>query len=112
VSEPRDFDDPRYKAWRKAVYKRDRWKCRMPGCPGTDRRLNAHHIRRWADAPALRYVVGNGVSLCRTCHKRIWGREDEFEVTFLALVTPVSADATIALLLARYGVRRPEEAQG
>lgn len=108
MSEPRDFDDPKYVAWRAAVYKRDRWKCRMPGCPRTDKRLNAHHIKRWADQPALRFVVSNGVTLCRTCHNRIWGRESDFEVTFTALIAPKGGGAAVQLMLARYGVRRQD----
>lgn len=109
MSAPRDFDDPKYKAWRSQVYKRDRWKCRMPRCPGTDKRLNAHHIKRWADAPALRFAVSNGITLCRTCHQRIWGREEDYEATFTALIAPRGGSAAIRLMMARYGVRPPEE---
>jgi hypothetical protein len=54
VSGPRDFKDPRYVRWRNAVYRRDKWACRMPGCPGLSKALNAHHIRRWANYPNLR----------------------------------------------------------
>jgi 5-methylcytosine-specific restriction endonuclease McrA len=84
----RDFDTPEYKAWRKKVYGRDRYRCQMPGCctPTTNCKLEAHHIRRWADAPQLRYVLSNGITLCERCHELVNGREDEYAPTFMAIV--------------------------
>jgi hypothetical protein len=70
-------DDRRSSAvneWRRQVYERDGWKCRISNkeCCG---RLEAHHILNWEDFPELRYEVNNGVTLCHVHHPR--GREKE-----------------------------------
>jgi hypothetical protein len=59
-------DDSETRAWRAAVLARDNGKCTL--C-GSTAKLHAHHIVRWADAPASRLVVSNGVTLCQTCHE-------------------------------------------
>jgi hypothetical protein len=51
--------------WREAVFNRDGYRCR--DC-GDASRLNAHHIIEWADDPAHRFDVDNGVTLCVECH--------------------------------------------
>jgi 5-methylcytosine-specific restriction endonuclease McrA len=56
------------KVWRKAVYERDNFNCRKCGKHGGD--LNAHHLFAYADTPALRFSVDNGVTLCPTCHTK------------------------------------------
>jgi hypothetical protein len=99
----RDYSDPRYKKWRKAVFARDRWKCRMPGCPGVQRKLNAHHIRRWANYPTLRFVVSNGIALCLACHEKVCGHEEDYESQFLRLVSQPLSDAFMRLLMMKYG---------
>jgi 5-methylcytosine-specific restriction endonuclease McrA len=54
--------------WTKAVYKRDGFTCRECGQVGG--RLNAHHVKSWAEFPDLRYELSNGVTLCEGCHAR------------------------------------------
>lgn len=103
--EARDFNDPKYKQWRQKVYGRDGFKCKMPGCTGADKRLNAHHIRKWASYPALRYVVSNGATLCRTCHEKIRGREEEYEGILTSAVCPETTNAQVRLLMMRYGAK-------
>lgn len=61
----------RYKQWRDGVYERDGYKCRR--CGDSENGIQAHHIQEWADAPALRFVVDNGETLCRTCHENHHG---------------------------------------
>jgi hypothetical protein len=105
--EPRDFNSPEYKRWRKAVYVRDKYRCQMPGCSGTCKQLNAHHIQRWADLPALRFVVSNGITLCRLCHDSIKDREAEYGSVFAALVANKGGNAALKLLLLKYA--KPKE---
>ena len=66
-------DSPEYTKWRRAVIKRDGGKCQMCGAKRT---LQVHHLERWADNPALRYNVANGITLCKRCHKSIFNKED------------------------------------
>lgn len=65
----RSMHDPDMKIWRKKVYRRDDFKCRMDDgrCNG---RIEAHHIRRWQLYPKLRYEVNNGITLCHSHHPR------------------------------------------
>ncbi len=81
----RNFNDPQYKKWRKAVYKRDGYKCRWPNC-NLKRKLNAHHIRTWANFPGLRFDIENGISLCSYHHNLIKGMENIYESTFLRIL--------------------------
>lgn len=81
----RDYNDPIYKSWRVAVFKRDGFKCQFPGCK-CKTKLNAHHIIRWADAPTMRFVVTNGITLCRSHHKMIEGHENSYMQLFNSIV--------------------------
>lgn len=81
----RNYDDPAYKEWRKAVAKRDGYKCMWPNC-GSKRSLVFHHIKRWADYPNLRFEVTNGITLCRRHHDAIWGKEQEYEQMFYKIL--------------------------
>lgn len=81
-----DYNSPQYKAWRFGVFKRDQWTCVL--CQGRGKELNAHHIIRWADAPQLRYVNSNGVTLCKDCHEgRVNGHEHEYISKFKEIVS-------------------------
>lgn len=77
--EKRDYNDPEYKKWRTAVYQRDGYKCVL--C-GLKKKLEAHHVKRWADNVALRFQISNGVTLCKCCHKKVTGHEQAYEKTF------------------------------
>jgi hypothetical protein len=81
----RNYDDPLYKKWRIDIYKRDKFKCQWPGCSAS-KKLNAHHIKRWADCPGLRYDVNNGITLCKDHHKSITGLETYYESVFLKII--------------------------
>ena len=54
---------------------------------GAKARLNAHHIKKWADCHWLRYEVRNGITLCWTCHKRVTGSEELYEGLFMHIVS-------------------------
>lgn len=112
MTEERDFSDPNYRAWRKAVYARDGHRCQMPGCRRS-KHLNAHHIQRWADAPLLRFEVSNGITLCPRCHKRVTGREEDFAVQFQGIIasrSPFLLDVRFKLLMKKYGTSASQEA--
>jgi hypothetical protein len=40
----------------------------------------------WADASSLRFDPGNGITLCKTCHKDITGKEVYFQSLFLGII--------------------------
>lgn len=68
---------PEAKAWTKAIFKRDDYTCWDCGKKGGQ--LNAHHLKSWANYPELRYVLTNGITVCKDpCHKirtkRDWGK--------------------------------------
>lgn len=81
----RNYQDPAYEEFRKAVRKRDQYRCRMPGCK-CKKRLQVHHIRRWAISRILRYEISNGITLCYACHKSIKNQEHLYEAMFTEIV--------------------------
>jgi 5-methylcytosine-specific restriction endonuclease McrA len=81
----RNYTDPEYKVFRQAVRKRDRYKCRMPGCSATSR-LQVHHIKPWSTGAALRYDPKNGITLCRSCHRQITGHEHIYAPMFEEII--------------------------
>ena len=81
----RNFDDPIYKKWRSQVYERDGHQCQWPGC-NSKKRLNAHHIKTSANNPMLRFSVGNGITLCWSCHKKVHSKEEYYERFFFNIL--------------------------
>lgn len=61
--------------WRKEVFTRDNFTCQICGKVGGN--LNAHHIKKWADYPELRYEVSNGITLCERCHRDVHRKKVE-----------------------------------
>jgi hypothetical protein len=59
-------------AWRTAVFERDNYTCQV--CGGRGIRLEAHHLKPWFSALALRFDTDNGVTLCRACHRARHGK--------------------------------------
>lgn len=82
----RNFKSPEYKKWRNEVYKRDKYKCQWPGCESRQK-INAHHIKTWANFPGLRYDTNNGITLCYLHHKMINGMEGYYEAVFLKIAS-------------------------
>lgn len=68
-----------YSDWRESVFKRDDWNCQKCGArskSGCYVRIEAHHKKPFATFPELRFVVDNGLTLCKPCHdKEPKGRE-------------------------------------
>jgi len=81
----RNYQDPAYKLFRETVRKRDKYRCRMPGC-GAKKHLQVHHIRPWSKNISLRYDPSNGICLCRSCHKKITGHEHLYAATFQEII--------------------------
>ena len=52
-------------AWKQEILKRGNYKCAM--C-GTDRHLEADHIKSIKDFPELRHEISNGLLVCHQCH--------------------------------------------
>jgi 5-methylcytosine-specific restriction endonuclease McrA len=66
----RDRSAEEYIAWRKSVFERDHFKCRMCGGKGHGKRgLEAHHIFNYNTNPDLRFLTDNGITFCYDCHK-------------------------------------------
>lgn len=60
-----------YFSWRNEVYKRDHYTCRICKKHCQKKDIVAHHIKLFADFPELRFSVDNGITLCRSCHRKI-----------------------------------------
>lgn len=55
-----------YRIWREKVYERDDYTCQI--CKERGGRLNADHIKPFAEYPELRFDLNNGRTLCEPCH--------------------------------------------
>ena len=64
---PRSTKTVKYEKWRRAVFERDDFTCQF--CFKRGGELNADHIKPWALFPKLRFVLGNGRTLCVKCHR-------------------------------------------
>ncbi|RYZ75415.1 MAG: HNH endonuclease, partial [Proteobacteria bacterium] len=64
-----------YDKWRKFVFERDNYTCAV--CAQRGGKLNVHHIRRFRDYPDLRFTVSNGITLCKSCHEKDKGKDEE-----------------------------------
>jgi 5-methylcytosine-specific restriction endonuclease McrA len=57
-----------YKAWRYAVFTRDKFTCQKCGIVLSAEDLEAHHLKPFSVAPELQHIVSNGLTLCHKCH--------------------------------------------
>ena len=69
ISREHHNKDRKYKKWRIAVFIRDSFTCQ--NCKRVGGYLEAHHIKSWSKYPKLRFVINNGITLCKECHKLI-----------------------------------------
>lgn len=71
-------DSAEYKEWRKKVYVRDSYRCKMPGCNSKTRNIAAHHIYPKKQYPEKQFDLNNGITLCKKCHEKTYGKENEY----------------------------------
>ena len=88
LAKKQERNDMAYKEWRKNVWLRDGFKCKIDNddCFG---RIEAHHILTWNQYTELRYEVNNGITLCHAHHPKKRAEEKRLIPVFQGLV-PVS----------------------
>jgi len=82
MSDDRDNDE-KYKQWSRAVKTAGNFQCAI--CLAKDVYLESHHVWAWNAYPEKRYLLVNGVSLCKICHDQfhnIWGKGNNTEGQF------------------------------
>lgn len=86
IKRQEDRNNPEYKQWRKSVWLRDNFKCKIvnPDCKG---KIEAHHILAWRDYPEFRYQTNNGITLCHAHHPRVRAEEKRLIPEFQQLVS-------------------------
>lgn len=63
------YKTPEWKRLVKAVYLRDGYRCQRCQRPKVNGvRFHAHHVKRWATHPELRFIESNLITLCSECH--------------------------------------------
>ena len=68
-------NNPMLVEWRNSVFKRDKFNCQVCGKNGG---VNSHHLFSWGSCKEKRYDTDNGITMCRSCHKKFheefgWG---------------------------------------
>lgn len=71
-------------ALRAEVLKRDKHTCQM--CKKKKKKLEIHHIHKWANAVHLRFDPGNCITLCSSCHFSIRNKEEYYEQFFYEIL--------------------------
>ena len=73
--------------WRRMVYKRDYYTCRI--CGRYDCLVHAHHIKMKSVYPELALDINNGITMCEECHISIYGKEKTFEEELMMMIDGV-----------------------
>lgn len=76
----------KYAEWRLSVFERDNFTCQMEECDGTEKYLEAHHIKKFSTFPRLRLEKDNGITLCKKCHGKTKGKELSFQKKFELII--------------------------
>lgn len=85
LAKRQERNDMAYKEWRRSVWTRDEFKCRInnSSCFG---RIEAHHILGWTAHPELRYEVTNGITLCHFHHPSKRSEESRLSPFFQEII--------------------------
>lgn len=75
--------------WRKLVFERDNYTCQL--C-GNNKKIHAHHIKRFKHFKELRTDINNGITLCKKCHNSIHGKELFVEEFFNKIIKKDAVD--------------------
>lgn len=106
----REVDTIASAKWRKKVLARDKYTCQLCNKKRSRNSLHAHHIRRWADCPTIRYDPDNGVALCPPCHKSIKDREGDYAAFFMSKIAQNGSGTSRADILRQmYGISQEDE---
>jgi len=65
-----------YADWRRKVFKRDNYTCLRCSKQGA---IQAHHLKNFSEYKELRFIVSNGKTLCKECHRlfhKIYGTKN------------------------------------
>lgn len=87
----------RMKEWRLCVYERDKYSCQMCGCKSSSGNavvLNSHHIVKFSVSNKKKFDIRNGITLCESCHKKTYGKEESFEHSFNTIINSVCREKT------------------
>mgnify|MGYP001559588269 CR=1 FL=1 len=79
-------NDSAYYDWRKQVWLRDDFKCKIANSDCTGK-IEVHHILSWRDYQELRYSVNNGITLCHAHHPKGGVEEKRLIPTFQEFVS-------------------------
>lgn len=118
-SPARNFDDPKWINLRRRVFRRDKHRCKWCGKvgkrgktkKGTYFSLQAHHIKTWAAAPLLRFEISNLITLCQDCHKKVWGKEEQYEMLFKNMLRQTEGNIESLLYLLEKKFNNDEETE-
>ena len=93
-----------YKKWQLKVFQRDRFTCKW--CDHRSKKskahgdktsdIHAHHLDR---NKRLFYKVGNGITLCITCHLKTYGKEEKFAKVFKEILRDYTSDIRKEVLI-------------
>ena len=84
--------DSQFVKWAKKVKIRDQFTCQI--CERQNVYLNSHHKNSWDHFVEQRYNVGNGTTLCASCHKKFhelfgYGNNTELQFNEFRLIAEV-----------------------
>lgn len=100
--------DSQYREFLATVKKRDRNKCQL--C-GSRKSIEVHHILMWAASSSVRYDPGNGICLCRECHKQVTKKEHHYAklLSEIASVNTERYERTKPLAVRKRRGRKPKD---